>query len=204
MLAILVESKYPTRAEAASLVVLTLGVMLAVWQGSATGEPYAIAFSIAATICNGLMMTFSSKLMSEKLDVLRLSFYVAPVSLACLAPFCLIFEAERFAAYWPMNQQWAGMIMLTSSIIAVLYNLAHQKMIQTVSAVTTTVLGSIKIVCLLILSATLLDEGREFTPRMWLGCLLALIGFASYSHSKMNGRLKAVGEEEILLVKPNG
>jgi drug/metabolite transporter (DMT)-like permease len=63
LLAILVESKYPTKAEAASLVVLTLGVMLAVWQGTATGKPYAICFSIAATICNGLMMTFSSKLM---------------------------------------------------------------------------------------------------------------------------------------------
>jgi hypothetical protein len=32
-------------------------------QGTVTGKPYAIAFSIGATICNGLMMTFSSKLM---------------------------------------------------------------------------------------------------------------------------------------------
>lgn len=63
VLAILVESKYPTRQEAVSLVVLSLGVMLAVWQGTVTGEPYAIFFSIGATVCNGLMMTFASKLM---------------------------------------------------------------------------------------------------------------------------------------------
>jgi drug/metabolite transporter (DMT)-like permease len=63
LMAILVESKYPSRQEALSLVVLSLGVMLAVWQGTITGKPYAIAFSIAATICNGAMMTFSSKLM---------------------------------------------------------------------------------------------------------------------------------------------
>ncbi|KAI3432322.1 hypothetical protein D9Q98_003881 [Chlorella vulgaris] len=194
-LAIMVESKYPTRKEAASLVVLTMGVMLAVWQGTATGKPYAICFSIAATICNGLMMTFSSKLMSQKLDVVQLSFYVAPVSLLCLAPFFIIFEAERFATYWPMNQHGAGLIMLTSSVIAVLYNLAHQKMIQTVSAVATTVLGSIKIVCLLILSATLLGEGKEFTLRMWLGCLLALAGFGAYSDSKLSAIRQGSGTE---------
>ncbi len=63
VLAIIVEGKYPSKEEATSLVVLSLGVMLAVWQGTITGKPYAIAFSIGATVCNGLMMTFSSKLM---------------------------------------------------------------------------------------------------------------------------------------------
>jgi hypothetical protein len=156
----------------------------------------------------------------------------------------LILQAERFATYWPLNKQGAGLIMLTSSIIAVLYNLAHQKMIQTVSAVATTVLGSIKIVCLLILSATLLGksfllalrvaqaltlapsdldllklcslpapssarsagEGREFTLRMWLGCLLALAGFGAYSHSKLNAIRQGSGTETSAhletLVKP--
>ncbi len=41
----------------------------------------------AGTICNGAMMTFSGKVLSEKLDVVRLTFYTAPVSLCCLAPF---------------------------------------------------------------------------------------------------------------------
>lgn len=132
-----------------------------------------------------------------------------------------------------MNQHGAGLIMLTSSVIAVLYNLAHQKMIQTVSAVATTVLGSIKIVCLLILSATLLGkrfsacfeggmgcdtcpsdldflnlcslpapssarcagEGKEFTLRMWLGCLLALAGFGAYSDSKLSAIRQGSGTE---------
>jgi hypothetical protein len=51
--------------------------------------------------------------------------------------------------------------------------------------VTTTVLGEIKIVGLLILSALILDEGKEFTPKMLLGCLLAMAGFLMYSQTKI-------------------
>ena len=121
ILSMLIMNKYPSRQEATALVVLTLGVMLAVWQGAVTGKPYAVFFCIAGTVCNGAMMTFSNKLLrcaaggcfacavhaihlawplimspcfccSEKLDVVRLTFYTAPVSLACLAPFFLIYE----------------------------------------------------------------------------------------------------------------
>jgi drug/metabolite transporter (DMT)-like permease len=97
ILAVLVEHKYPTNWEAGSLAILCLGVMLAVWQGTVTGKPYAILFSISATVSNGLMMTFSSKLMSEKLDVMRLTFYMSPVSLACLVPFFWVFEVRLSA-----------------------------------------------------------------------------------------------------------
>ncbi len=129
IMAVLIERTYPSPQEAASLLVISLGVMLAVWQvgmntclhtntlatclpstlsyaciilsamelfarlsfpaprkcslmlflcqvlipcldscppvfqGALTGKPYAIAFCIAATVCNGGFMTFSSKLM---------------------------------------------------------------------------------------------------------------------------------------------
>jgi hypothetical protein len=42
--------------------------------------------------------------------------------------------------------------------MALAYNLVHQLMIKNVSAVATTVLGEVKIVALLLLSATLLGE----------------------------------------------
>ncbi len=63
ILSMLIMNKYPSRQEATALVVLTLGVMLAVWQGAVTGKPYAVFFCIAGTICNGAMMTFSNKLL---------------------------------------------------------------------------------------------------------------------------------------------
>ena len=49
-------------------------------------------------------------------------------------------------------------MLLCSSIVALSYNVIHSLMIQKTSAVTTTVLGEVKIVGLLILSALLLGK----------------------------------------------
>jgi drug/metabolite transporter (DMT)-like permease len=186
-LAVVVEGVRPNREEAGALVVLSAGVMIAMWQGVVGGSPGSILCCVAGTISNGAMMTFSSKLLSEKLDVVRLTFYTAPVSLACLLPLCLWREARPFAAYWAAHAGGAGRVMALSSVMAVSYNLTHATMIKRMSAVTTTVVGEVKIVGLLLLSALLLGEARAFTPKMVLGCALAIVGFAMYGHSKLRG-----------------
>lgn len=53
VLAVVVESRWPSKQEAIALITLTSGVMLAVWQGTVTGKPYAIIFCITGTVCNG-------------------------------------------------------------------------------------------------------------------------------------------------------
>ena len=45
------------------------------------------------------MMSSIGKLLSEKLDVLRLTFYTAPVTCIVLLPFYLNLEAENFTVY---------------------------------------------------------------------------------------------------------
>ncbi len=45
------------------------------------------------------MMNSIGRVLSDKTDVLRLTFYVAPVSLAVLLPFYLAMEAEGLAQY---------------------------------------------------------------------------------------------------------
>ena len=62
-LAVLVERTLPTHRELTALLVLTFGVVLAVWQGALAGKPYAICFCIASTVANAAMMTFSGKLL---------------------------------------------------------------------------------------------------------------------------------------------
>ncbi len=49
----------------------------------------------------------------------------------------------------------------------------------------------VKIIGLLVLSAMLLGEGKEFTLKMTMGVVLAMAGFAMYSHSKIQ-RLRDV------------
>lgn len=198
ILAIPVENKLPTRREFLSLVVLTVGVMIAVWQGSISGKPVAILFCILSTVCNGAMMTFSGKVLSEKLDVVRLTFYTAPVSLACLLPFMVWREIGKFRPF--LGAQFYGVIgvILVSSLNAVCYNAIHALVIKWTSAVTTTVIGEVKIVALLLLSAFLLDEGKEFTLRMLIGCGLAISGFIMYSHVKLAAMKSSLSLPTIL------
>eukprot|EP00887_Chlorella_sp_A99_P000376 scaffold13.g376.t1 len=199
-LAIVVENRWPCRNEAMSLVTLTLGVMLAVWQGTVSGKPYAIAFCIAATVSNAAMMTFSGKLLSEKLDVVHLTFYTAPVSLACLAPFCYAYERHTFALYYLTHQHQAMLMIGITSVNALAYNLVHSLMIKRTSAVTTTVLGEAKIIGLLVLSALLLGEARELTATMTAGVLIATTGFVWYSQTQI---VKARGAAQPLAPVPS-
>lgn len=104
-MAVPVEGRIPSRNEFLSLMVLSLGVMLSVWEGSATGSVTGIVFCVVATISNAAMMTFSGKIMNEKIDALRLTWYTAPVSCICLLPLFMWAEAAPMEAYLQTHWQ---------------------------------------------------------------------------------------------------
>lgn len=58
--------------------------------------------------------------------------------------------------------------------------------IQWTSSVTITVIGEVKMVILLALSALLLDEAKVWTAKMSIGFVLALMGFMAYSHVRLS------------------
>lgn len=82
----LFEQKVPTKQEASALVVLTIGVMIAMWKNNVAGSPAAITLCLIGTICNAGMMSMSGKVLSEKVDALQLAFYTAPVSFSAIMP----------------------------------------------------------------------------------------------------------------------
>jgi len=61
-----------------------------------------------------------------------------------------------------------------------------------------TVLGEVKIVGLLILSAIILPgESSQFTAKMTVGCVLAMLGFCLYSNTKLvMARRAAAGQAQ--------
>lgn len=63
---------------------------------------------------------------------------------------------DRFKLYAADNGPATVSIILISSIVALAYNLVHNYLLQRTSSVTVTVLGEVKIVGLLILSAMFL------------------------------------------------
>lgn len=180
-----IEGKKPSREEFLSLFILASGVGVAVYEGSGNrAGMVGILICIVGTICNGLMMSFSGKVMSEKVDVLRLTWYTAPVSCIVMLPFFVMREREELINYSSESGEHIAYIVLTC-VNALAYNMIHYLVIKMTSAVTTTVLGEMKIVLLLILSAIMLGEGKEWTPRMTCGTLMAIGGFCLYSHIKL-------------------
>lgn len=94
LMSILIEGVMPTTPESASLVLLSSGVMLVMWQGAVSGSTPGILVCVVATLCNGVTMCTIGRVMSDKVHVLCLIFYTAPVSCATLTPFFLLKEVK--------------------------------------------------------------------------------------------------------------
>lgn len=194
---IFIEGKSPTLQEFSCLTVLFLGVAVAVWEGSSsTASFWGIVICILGTISNGLMMSSIGKLLSERVDVLRLTFYTAPITIIMLLPFYYSFESKAFSEYQAKHSMNYLGLLLLGCINALVYNLVHSYVIKITSAVTTTVIGEMKIILILVLSSIMLGESSMWTLQMLVGCSLAILGFCWYSHVKLAAA--AVGYQPII------
>eukprot|EP00884_Botryococcus_braunii_P008773 jgi/Botrbrau1/17898/Bobra.0432s0003.1 len=183
LLALALGGSLPSGFELLSLSILATGVGLGCWDGSVQSSPRGVALCVAGTLAAAAMLNFSGRVLSEKVDVLRLTFYTSPLSIVLLLPFFAAFEAKPLVAYLAQEGHSVVWWIAAGGINAVAYNLVHYLMIQTTSAVTTPVIGSIKVVALVVLSAALLGEATVFTVTMTIGCTLAVSGFALYSYA---------------------
>ncbi|CAK0783113.1 hypothetical protein CVIRNUC_006308 [Coccomyxa viridis] len=189
ILGIAIEHTVPTGFEVLSLIILTLGVVLAIWEGSLAGSPSGIGIALASTFCGAAMLNFSGKVLREKMDVLRLTFYTAPVSVGILVPFFLMTEFRRLVKYGDAEN--IGIVvwyLLLGGVNAVLYNIVHYRVIQITSSTATPVIGMVKVVGIVVLSALFLGERDLFTVRMVVGCTLAVLGFSMYSYASLEGQ----------------
>lgn len=75
-----------------------------------------------------------------------------------------------------MHLRPLAVLLLLGCMNALAYNIAHSLVIKVTSSVTTTVLGEMKIVLILLLSAIVLGESDIWTVRMMVGCTTAILG----------------------------
>ena len=194
--AIAIEGEKPSAMEFLSLVILTCGVMLAMWQSAVDGSLKGLLLCLSGTICSALMMTTYGKILSTKIDALRLVFYTSPLSWMVLLPTAL-YNGEWNAfveTYAIASRREACTAVLCTSVLALAYNIVHSFVIQHTSAVTTTVLGEVKIIGLVVLSYVLFEESKAFTIKMSVGCVTALVGFCLYTHAKQNRHVPGAEE----------
>lgn len=88
----LIELQLPTPQIAASLLMLTAGVMVCTWRSGSAGSAAAIITCLTGTVCNAAMMSFTGRVMTKNISALQLTYITAPVSLAVIAPLVYIHE----------------------------------------------------------------------------------------------------------------
>ena len=186
LIAVCVENKIPSKSEVASLMVISMGVMLAVWEESRNAS-LGIILTIISSVMQSVQMSVSGKVMSGrsgKLDSFQMTFYTGPAAFVSLAPFAFATEYVVFAESLSARPGATIGFLLGSCCVAVVYNVVLFQSVRTLSSVGTAILGNVKIVMLLFLSSALLGELGGWSANQYLGCFLTFLAAGFYSYSK--------------------
>jgi len=186
LLAVCIENKVPSKGEVASLIVISMGVMLAVWEESRNAT-LGITLTIISSVMQSVQMSVSGKVMSGrsgKLDSFQMTFYTGPAAFVSLAPFALATEYTIFAESLSAKPGATIGFLLGSCCVAVVYNVVLFQSVRTLSSVGTAILGNVKIVMLLFLSSLLLHELGGWSANQFLGCFLTFLAAGCYSYIK--------------------
>eukprot|EP00698_Gefionella_okellyi_P022702 TRINITY_DN7558_c0_g1_i4.p1 TRINITY_DN7558_c0_g1~~TRINITY_DN7558_c0_g1_i4.p1 ORF type:complete len:337 (+),score=48.75 TRINITY_DN7558_c0_g1_i4:56-1066(+) len=131
-------------------------------------------FTAAQAIVSGLVLTGSDSLSS-----FNVMFYMAPPSLAMLAPFSLVFEVPMLKSWQPPSFGGAVLVLLISGIIAVLLNVATFLAIANTSSLSFNVAGNFKAVINIVVSVMIFGNNMN----IWnvLGCAVTIVGVIWYN-----------------------
>lgn len=190
------DKKVPTRVEIVGLLVLCGGVGVAIGEASVNGNALGVLTCLSGVISGAYMLYSTSRTLHDKFSSFQLAFLTAPITVFCLSPPFYIFEFERVFEYGRNNFQVTMTLLLSAAAVATLYNVVHNELVHIVGPVTTTVLGQVKIVSLMILSGILFGDGRDFSSKMKIGCFMAVAGLGIYSAAKVKQQLATASRVE--------
>jgi drug/metabolite transporter (DMT)-like permease len=191
------DAKLPTRAELAGLVILCTGVTMVIG-GARThvddDGSFGIIMCFLGVVSGAYMLYTTSKSLGggskqrkggRMPSSLEVSFRVAPVTFLVLSPVFYVIEMEQAIEYIQGNPWESFWILSCASVVASLYNVIHTELVGHVGPVTTTVLGQVKIVSLMLLSMFVFGERKIFSMDMIWGCVLSVVGFCIYGWARM-------------------
>lgn len=186
LLAVCIEGKVPSKSEMVCLIIISMGVMLAVWEESRNAV-LGIVLTCISSLMQSVQMSVSGKIMSGKsgkLDSFQMTFYTGPAAFVSLAPFAFATEYNIMATSLSERPGVTIGFLLGSCCVAVVYNVVLFQAVRTLSSVGTAILGNVKIVMLLFLSSLLLGELGGWSANQYLGCLLTFGAAGCYSYIK--------------------
>jgi len=181
LLGVCIEGKVPTSREVVALLLVCFGVMICVYEES-NNSWLGLALVWTSAIVQSGQMSFSSRLMSKRLDSFQMTFYTGGVAYLALLPLAVHYEAAIFVEQASQRPLTVTLFLLCSCCMAVLYNVVFFQCMRSLSAVGVSVLGNVKIVLLILSSALVLGELSSWHFNQYIGCVLTFGGTAVYSH----------------------
>jgi drug/metabolite transporter (DMT)-like permease len=191
--AALAERAAPPGDEAAALLLLCGGVGVAISEGAGGGGARGVSLAAASVLAGAAQLTLQGRALAGRLDALSLALLTAPVTAACLAAPAWATERAAAAAFFAADGARAAGVLGAGAAAALAYNVVHNELVGLAGPVAACVLGQVKIVALMALSAAVLGEGRDFSPRMSAGCAAAIAGFGLYTWARVRRQAAPAG-----------
>jgi len=182
------ERKVPTDIGTAYLLLVSLSVMCVMFTGNEHGEGIGIIMCLVSVVVQSAQMSLAGKLMSGRLDSFQLTFYTGPVAFIVLALMEGILQQETagFLRFAKHHTRTTVGILLGGCCLALAYNVVLMQSVRSISSVGTAVLGNLRTVLLIFMSALLLGELADWSISRWVGCINTFIGAAAYGlHPKL-------------------
>jgi len=137
--------------------------------------------ALVASVITALMAIVSGVLLTQQLDAVNLTYYLAPFSFVMLLPFAIYVEFPLIRTEWEYYGNYEPVLILViSGAIAFLLNIFTFYVIKYTSPLTYTVAGNCKVVLSVTISVLIFKN--EVTILNGIGCAVALIGVMWYNH----------------------
>lgn len=184
---ICLEGAVPSRGEALCLLLISGGAVTTVYSGLGRSTAIGVILTATSTLTQCLQISVSGRMMHGrgKLDAFQMTVLTGPISFFAILPMALASEFGVLSAALATQPITALSFLLGSCMLAVAYNVTLFQALATLSTTGTSILGNVKIVLLLFLSALFLDELRTWSTSQLLGCALTFIASGCYSRLKL-------------------
>merc|ERR1712203_569130 len=140
-------------------------------------------------------MSFAGRLLEVKLDSFQMTFYTSPMALLALAAPTTYLEGSAFGHYLAAKPLVVASVLVSTCLLAVVYNVVLFQTIRRLGPVGSAVLGNVKIVVLLLLSSLLMGEMKRWSRWQYVGCVLTFGGAGLYSWQKVKKPAEAAAKK---------
>ena len=157
------------------------------YKGYDSISPLGLAMCCFSTFTQCAQIILSGKVMrgsKVKLDGLQMTAYTGAPSFATLLPVAIFTEKHKFASSLSTQPATVLLFLLGTSVLAVLYNVVLFQALSSLSVIGTSMLGNVKIVLLLVLSAIYLGELHTWSMTQLAGCVVTFVASGVYTYLK--------------------